>query len=317
MGRDAATGDVGRRGAELALVTVTHNSMLELTRMLATVQRHLPEAEVVVVDCASGDDSAAAAREWQDGRATVLEPGVNLGYGRATNRGVAAVTRPVTVVANPDIELLDAALAALASEVARPGAPERILAPLVLRPDGSRQDSVHRHPTSPAALVRALLPPVALPHGLRTAVEPWRADKPHRVAWAVGCCLVARTDTLRRLGPFDERIFLYAEDTELGLRAADLGVETWFRPEARVRHDSAHSTAGAFGGEHRELLARQRRAVVQERLGPARRRIDDWLQLVTFADRVVLKTIAGQPRERELRQLAALRRARREPPRLV
>ena len=68
------------------------------------------------------------------------------------------------------------------------------------------------------------------------------------------------TETLRRLGPFDERIFMFAEDLDLGLRAADAGVETVF---ARTRASStidAHSTDAAFGGEPFELLARQRRA---------------------------------------------------------
>ncbi len=82
------------------------------------------------------------------------------------------------------------------------------------------------------------------------------------VGWAVGCCIAARTDTLRRLGPFDERIFLYGEDLDLGLRAADAGVETWFRPDARVLHHRARSSGRAFGGEPFDLLATQRRAVV-------------------------------------------------------
>lgn len=274
-------------GEGVAIVTVAHDSRAELERFLGTVEAHLPEAQVIVVDCASSDGSASAARAWGRGRATVIEAGTNLGYGRGTNLGLEAVEQPVTVVANPDLELLDGSLAAMATEAMRP--PERILAPRVLNADDSLQDSVHPRPGSTAALLAALIPPAAMPRRLRAAVEPWRGDRARPVAWAVGCCLVARTETLRRLGPFDQRIFLFAEDTELGLRAGDQGVQTWFWPHARVRHHQAHSTATAFGGESIELLARQRRAVVLERLGGARRRLDDWVQLLTFADRIALK----------------------------
>jgi N-acetylglucosaminyl-diphospho-decaprenol L-rhamnosyltransferase len=300
----------GRPGEGLALVTVSHDSEPELRALLESVARHLPGAHVVVADSGSSDGSLALARSWQ-GRATAVELGANVGYGAAVNAGLRMVEEPVTVVLNPDVELLDDSLAELATELLRSEGPERVLAPLVLLPDGSRQDSVQHEPGSPALLLSALVPPRALPPPLRRLVDPWRSDHPRRVGWAVGCCLAARTDTFRRLGPFDERIFLYAEDLELGLRAADLGVETWFWPSARVLHHGAHATARAFGGEPFELLARRRREVVASRRGPLRARLDDWQQLVTFADRWALKTLLRRPTGREREQLAALRRARR------
>jgi GT2 family glycosyltransferase/glycosyltransferase involved in cell wall biosynthesis len=283
----------------VALVTVTHNSANDLPGLLASAHRHLPGARLVVVDSGSSDSSAALARE---AGATVIELGENVGFGRASNAGVAAVDEPVTVLVNPDVELVDDSLAAL-----EPGADE-LLAPLVLRPDGSRQDSAQTEPGSAAALAIALVPPAAMPGPLRRAACPWTADAPRRVGWAVGCCLVGRTDTLKRLGPFDERIFMYGEDLELGLRAGDQGIETWFRPEARVVHHAAHSTERAFGGEAFELLAEQRHKVVAERRGPRAARKDDLLQALTFADRIVLKTLSGRDTERERRQLRALRR---------
>src|SRR2546421_103321 len=78
--------------------------------------------------------------------------GRNVGFGAACNRGVAAVQEPVTVVLNPDVELLDDSLLLLAAEAMRADRPERLLAPLVLSPDGSRQDTVHPLPTSGADL---------------------------------------------------------------------------------------------------------------------------------------------------------------------
>ena len=291
-------------------MTVTHNSERELGQLLESVSRHLAGAHLVVADSGSSDGSLALAASWA-GRVTTLPQRENVGFGRAANAGVAAVEEPVTVVLNPDVELLDGSLDELAREAVRGDRPERILAPVVLLPDGSRQDSAQLEPGAPALALSALVPAVALPAPLRRAVDPWRSERPRRVGWAVGCCLAARTETLSRLGPFDEGIFLYGEDLELGLRASDEGVETWFWPAARVLHHRAHSTARAFGGEPFELLARQRRAVVTRRRGPGRARLDDALQLATFADRVALKRLLRRPAERERRQLAALRRARR------
>jgi GT2 family glycosyltransferase len=130
------------------------------------------------------------------------------------------------------------------------------------------------------------------------------------VGWAVGCALVARTDTLATLGPFDERIFMYGEDLELGLRAAEAGVQTWFWPSARVIHGRAHATGAAFGGEPFELLARARHDAVARRLGAGRAGIDDVAQALTFASRIALKRALGRSTWRERAQLHALRRVR-------
>jgi len=293
----------------MTLVTVTHNSVADLERFLRSVGSRLPAAHVVVADSGSSDASVAVARAW-DGNATVLEL-ENVGYGRATNAGVAATRTDACVIVNPDVELVDASLSVLAAEVVRPDAPERLLAPLVLLPDGTRQDSVHGEPVSAAAALTALVPPSALPAPLRRRVQPWRGDRAQPVAWAVGCCVVAGTATLRRLGPFDERIFLYGEDLELGLRAGDRGVATWWWPQGRVIHHRSHASLKAFGGEPFARLAVQRRAVVRELRGARAARLDDLLQLVTFADRAALKALARRSSGRERRQIAALRAARR------
>ena len=294
-------------GVGLALVTVAHDSARELETLLSSAKRHLPGAELVVVDSGSSDRSAEVAR-GHGAKTIELD---NVGYGAAANAGVATATSPVTVVLNPDIELVDSSLAALADELGWHGAPERLLVPAVVLPDGSRQDVAQHEPATLPMVAAALVPPGALPPRLRTALDPWRAEDPRRAGWPVGACIAAGTDTLRRLGPFDPEIFLYGEDLDLGLRAADAGIETWFWPAARVLHKRAHATGRAFGGEPVELLARRRREVIQARRGKRRVRIDDIIQAVTFADRIALKTLARRDTARERRQLAALRAARR------
>jgi N-acetylglucosaminyl-diphospho-decaprenol L-rhamnosyltransferase len=282
-----------RRGDGIALVTVLHNSEPEVRALLDSVERHLPGASVIAVDSGSTDAGADAVRARGG---TVVELGENVGYGRAVNVGVGEAEEPVTIVVNPDVELLDDSLAQLAEEAARHG--DRLLAPLVLLPDGTRQDSVH---TDASDLARAAVP---------GRVGPWVANEPRKVTWAVGCALAARTDTLRRLGPFDEQVFMYGEDLELGLRAAEHGVETWFWPHARVLHERAHSTQRVFGGEPFDLMAERRHAVIEERRGSARR--DDLIQAATFANRIVLKALLRQPTERERSQLKALLKTRRD-----
>src|SRR4051794_33264718 len=282
----------------IAIVTVLHNSAAEIRTLMASIERHLPDAHVIAVDSGSTDDGPQHAR---DHGATVIALNENAGYGRGTNAGIAHAKEPVAIILNPDTELLDDSLAKLAAEAAR--RPKRILAPIVLLTDGRRQDSVHPAPGTSGEVIRAMGP---------VPIEPWRSNSSRRVGWAVGAALAARTDTLKSLGPFDESAFLYGEDMELGMRAARHGVETWFWPYARVLHKRAHSTGEKFGGEPFDLLAQRRRAVVDELTGRAHR--DDLIQAATFANRIALKTLLGKPAIRERSQLRALLRARRDRP---
>jgi GT2 family glycosyltransferase len=235
----------------------------------------------------------------------------NVGFGRACNRALTSITEPVTALVNPDVELIDDSLAVLAAEVLSPRRPQRLLAPLVLNTDGTRQDTVHPAPLSAADLARALVPPTALPGRLGVRLAPWRSRTPRPVGWAVGCALVARTETLRALGPFDERIFLYGEDMELGLRAAREGVATWFWPATRVIHHGGHSIEAAHGGEPFALRARARHEAVALARGPRSAALDDCAQALTFASRLALKRALGRPAGRERRQLEAVLPSRR------
>jgi GT2 family glycosyltransferase/glycosyltransferase involved in cell wall biosynthesis len=305
----ASTPPAGRAGADVAVVTVLHDSEPKLVALLESVGRHLPDAQVVVVDSGSSDGGVERAREWHDGAAQVLVLGENVGFGRAVNAGLALVERPVTALLNPDVELLDSSLDAAAREALR--APERLIAPLVLRPDGSREDNAQREPGSLALVRHALVPGAALPRALAARAEPWRAAAPRQVGWAVASCLLASSELLRRLGPFDERAFMYAEDLELGLRAREEGIATLFWPAARAMHSGGHSARRAFDGEPFELLAERRRTVVRERRGTGRARLDDLLQALTFANRLLLKRLVRRPAARESRQLRALLRTRR------
>jgi N-acetylglucosaminyl-diphospho-decaprenol L-rhamnosyltransferase len=282
--------------SSFTIVTVLHNSAPELPRLLRSIDAHLqPRPQLVAVDSGSTDDGPRIA---EDGGAELVVLDGNLGFGAAGNAGVARAHHDVTVLVNPDCELLDAGLAALAVLAA---ARDGLLVPRLLEADGALQRSTHPLPGRPFSLLRAVLPTRALP-------EPHRARRPREVGWAIAACVAARTALLRRLGPFDSGAFLFYEDLDLCLRARAAGVPTVLHPEIAVRHLGGRSTARAFASEPLALQARRRREVVGARLGRGALRVDDAAQALTFA----LRAAAGRRRERNLAQLLALRAARRD-----
>jgi N-acetylglucosaminyl-diphospho-decaprenol L-rhamnosyltransferase len=292
-------------GAPFAGVVVIHNSERYLPGLFASLERHFdPAPELVVVDTGSDDDGAQIAREHG---ATVIDRPDNPGFGTANNIAIEHVNNDVCVLLNPDVEVLDAGLLHLV-ELARQR--RALFVPRLLNADGSIQRSAHPAPGTPEALLSALVHPRALPRSLRLRADPWRAAEPRQVGWALAACLVAQTQVMRELGPFDADIFLFYEDLELALRAARSGITTELRPEVAVRHFGSHSTFPAYNGEPLELLANLRRDVVGTQLGARALALDDAAQTLAFATRAGARIVLRRDASRELAQLRAVRAAR-------
>lgn len=291
-----------------AVVTVIHDSAADLERLLTSVERFLkPPPAVVVVDSGSRD---AGVRVAHDHGANVVRLAGNRGFGAGCNAGLARVTEPVTVLLNPDVELLDRGLLEM---VRRAEGTDALLAPRLLDAGGRPQDSAHPRPGTVAALLPAVLPRAVLPPPLQRRYEPWRSTATRTVGWAIAAALVARTDVLRHLGPFDEDAFLFYEDMDLCLRAADAGVPTILVPQVALRHRGGGSTRPALGGgEALELRARRRREVMAHR-GRRALALDDAAQALTFATRAAGRRLLRRGGARERAQLRALANARRAP----
>lgn len=103
-------------------------------------------------------------------------------------------------------------------------------------------------------------------------VDAGRYDEPEDVfGWSGAAVLLSRR-YLDDVGPFDERLFLYYEDTDLSWRGRRLGWTYRYVPASVVRH--AHSsTTGANRPLVRHLSERNRLLVLAKN-GPARLAVD-------------------------------------------
>jgi glycosyltransferase involved in cell wall biosynthesis len=69
-----------------------------------------------------------------------------------------------------------------------------------------------------------------------TDFDPGSYTHTHTVDWATGAALLVRPDVAALVGNWDERFFLYSEETDFFRRVRLAGEEVWFEPTARMRH---------------------------------------------------------------------------------
>ena len=230
------------------------------------------EQELIVVDNASSEPPRAETAAWK-GSGRLIELDRNVGFGAASNAGVAEATGEATVLLNPDTELLDDGLDRLAVESLELGA---LVGPRVLNPDGSVQPSASGPEVGAWPWVRALVPAAIQPAALLAHTEPYRLERALDVSWLTGCCVAGSTALLRRLGPFDPALHLFGEDVDLGLRAGAAGVRSRFDPAlCRIVHHGQGSSTIAYGSREgwRPTGTLNWRAAVRRAYGPRR----EWL----------------------------------------
>ena len=229
----------------VAVAVVSWNTRDLLRECLASFADE-PLAEVWVVDNASTDGSAEMVRsEFPDVQLVALEE--NIGFGRAINLVAGRTSTPFLAPANADIALRPGALGELLDAAKR--APRAgILAPRLELPSGGTQHSVYPFPTLPFTL--AFNSGVANRFGDRFCLEGrWNPERERDVDWAIGAFLVVRREAWNAVEGFDEQQWMYAEDLDLGWRAARAGYTTRYVPSARVLHHASAATTQAWGDE--------------------------------------------------------------------
>jgi N-acetylglucosaminyl-diphospho-decaprenol L-rhamnosyltransferase len=221
---------------DVTAVIVTHNSASMITGLLASVPAALGElrAEVVVVDNGSTDSTVAVAQS----RGIHIVEAENLGYSAGINRGVreASGTSSAILVLNPDVRLEPRSVERLHARLLKPKV--GIVAPRIRDDEGHLQRSLRRVPS----LGRALgLSGTRSPRWSEYVHEESAYMVAHEVDWALGAILLVSRACYDAVGGWDESFFLYSEETEFCLRAADHGFTTWFEPTATAIHVGAQS----------------------------------------------------------------------------
>lgn len=198
------------------------------------------EAEVVVVDNASGDGSADQIAGWitekGDPRVKLVRSETNSGFSGGHNQGMgAAPEAEYYLILNSDALLRTGFFEALLSAAdAHPKV--GLIAPQLEWEGGEPQVSCFRFAGPASELMRgAETGPVSkLLRRREVAIQnPPDADQ---IEWASFACILLRGEMVRQIGPMDDGYFLYFEDTEYALRARRAGWGVIYEPKARAVH---------------------------------------------------------------------------------
>ena len=250
-----------RRGVSLVVPNWNGRDLLRanIPSLLAAADAYPGDAEVIVVDDASADDSVAVL-ERELPRARVVRHERTRGFGGACGSGVAAARHPLVILVNSDVRAADPGF--LEPLAARFDDPQVFaVSPLIVDEAGH----VYKNSVNLPWIKHGELRWEGVPADDVLALARWPATTPLEVPilFPVGCAAMVDRARFLEIGGFDPlyRPF-YHEDVDLGLAAWTRGWKVLFEPRARVVHTWGGTINRLIRGWKIRLASRRHRILM-------------------------------------------------------
>ena len=223
---------------DLAIIVISTNEAEWLRPCLTSVYEHADgvDLDVVVADNMSTDGTADVIREEFPLARTVLCE--NHGFAHANNRALMTTNARYVLFLNPDTEIVDGSFQELIAMLdERPGV--GVVGVRQLTTDDELYPTMRRFPNAMRALGEAIGSerlPFKAPWLGERVLELELYDTEFAADWTAGSFIVCRREALESAGYFDERFFIYSEETDMCLRIKNAGWEIHHLPVMTIRH---------------------------------------------------------------------------------
>jgi len=221
----------------VSVIVVSYNTRDKLRKCLQAIE---PEHELIVVDNMSTDGSPEMVEE-EFPRAKLIRNPENRGFGAANNQGAAIASGQLLLYLNSDAYAVEGAIERLAQPFADPSI--AAAGGRLLNLDGSLQESTANRLTLWAVFCEQFYLEKIFP-GSSMLSPYWNTRKiigyacPADTEQVMGACLMTRAS----LEQFDERYFLYCEDTDLCYRLRQHGRIVYVK-DASFTHELGSSSS--------------------------------------------------------------------------
>jgi GT2 family glycosyltransferase len=217
---------------KIAIVILNWNGRNLLEQFLPSIIKYSKQAEIIVADNASTDDSVQWIKDnYSDVR--IIQNSENGGYARGYNQALKQVDADVLALVNSDIEVTKGWLNSIETlfnnnnEVA-------IIQPKIL-------DFKNKKKFEFAGASGGFIDKLGYPYcrgRVFTEIEEDKGqyNKSSEIFWASGACFFIKSSTFKEVGGFDEDYFAHMEEIDLCWRAHNLGKKIFYSPKSVVYH---------------------------------------------------------------------------------
>lgn len=216
----------------VAVVILNYNGRDYLRQFLPSVIQHSGEADIIVADNKSTDDSVPVL-EREFPQVTIIRIPSNLGYAGGYNYALQQVAAELFVLLNSDVEVTAGWLApVIAAFDNHPNV--AAIQPKIL---SFHHRDLFEYAGAGGGFIDSLGYPFCRGR-LFTTLEQDRGqfNDQRPVFWASGACLFIRADTFRLLGGFEPEFFAHMEEIDLCWRIQRAGLQVFYEGHSTIYH---------------------------------------------------------------------------------
>jgi len=202
--------------------------------------------EIIVVDNNSQDNTIQyLEKKWKNHIKTIAS-NINKGFGGGINLGIKKAKGQYILTLNPDIEVWKNSINYLLDFIKNnPNC--AICGPQLIYPDGTIQDSYRRFPTLTDLFIkRTFLRKIFKKRMSKYLMHQTSQTKTQPVDWMIGGFLMIRQNFLQEISGFDERFFLFLEDTDICRQAWNKNQKVMYVPQAKAYHHHKRLSGNNF-----------------------------------------------------------------------
>ncbi|OGK43195.1 hypothetical protein A3A46_03525 [Candidatus Roizmanbacteria bacterium RIFCSPLOWO2_01_FULL_37_13] len=233
---------------ELSIVIVSYNTRTITKKCIASILKSLINTnisyEVIVIDNGSSDGSLEYLKKLYSnysntrlpslglglsGQVRIIGVKTNLGFGKGNNLGVKHSRGKCILFLNSDVIVLNNAIEKLFAYFKKQKSFNFIGGKLL------NKDLTHQGSCGPTFSLIVIFIALFL-KGDFFKITRYSPNKISKVDWISGACILCQKKDFKSLGGFDEKIFMYLEETELFHRAVKSGFRVGFYPHAEFIH---------------------------------------------------------------------------------
>lgn len=215
---------------KISIVILNYNAGELLEKCISSVMESTyKNFEIILVDNASKDQSHNKCKN-KFPEIKLIENKENLGYCEGNNVGLKQVNGEYCVILNPDTEVEPSWLDEFIKEYKNHG--EGLYQPKLLATNDKTKIN------SGGNMMNIFGFGYSVGKGKKDSEE---FNKFRSINYASGACLFTSKKILDKIGFFDPYLFAYHDDLELGWRAAEIGIKSFYVPNVVVYHSESFS----------------------------------------------------------------------------
>ncbi len=228
---------------KIAIAVINYNTKEHLKQCLESIIEQGEKADIYVVDNASIDGSQEMIKK-EFPEIKLIENRKNLGYSRAANLVLKKIKEGYIFILNSDTKLESGCLLKLSNFMEKEDSVGSC-GPKIINTDGTIQDSRRHFPSFIDATFHAFIGNLfpGNPFSRRYKMMDADHEKSYLVDWVSGAAIFIRAKAAQDIGYFDERYFMFVEDTDFCYRLWQKRWKVYYFPDAIVVHHIGKSTS--------------------------------------------------------------------------